>query len=420
MQPVSAYEVDTHYHWTFFLALYVGFSWDEAHLIASGDQRMDETDLVAGTPETIRHPLTANPNNFEWHALNRDNSLKDKRLEELKQKALDEPDIDMKLVKFGQYLHYLQDMEPHDTYGSFYGHFIPGHKPDSPANNKEKFEITIFNTLDSLNDLLVHLNRPQKVIDKTIILPIIDEVVNQSKPGRFSNSGHAANKVTVENAIMNLANSENLDVPSDIQWDGDRPLIQKVIKGGFNVSHDLDRGEPTKHTWDTDQHHTRSLLVEGVIESTSDGFKFPDGTIQSTASAPGGFTLWTQTGNDISYNTGNVGIGTTEPTRGKLSVDNVPDNTYGLSIKSDSIGRGIEILTSDFSYLNTGSSLQLDFIGVEGNTNSNIQAYKDGKVKPANLILQPRGGNVGIGTTSPGSLLELKGAVGSYAGGPHV
>lgn len=47
LQPVSAYEIDTHYHWTFFLALYVGFSWDEAHLIASGDQRMDDTELVA-------------------------------------------------------------------------------------------------------------------------------------------------------------------------------------------------------------------------------------------------------------------------------------------------------------------------------------------------------------------------------------
>ncbi|MBF0103482.1 MAG: tail fiber domain-containing protein [Desulfobacterales bacterium] len=63
---------------------------------------------------------------------------------------------------------------------------------------------------------------------------------------------------------------------------------------------------------------SQKLTVAGTIESTTGGFKFPDGTIQSTA-ATGSSTStsttstgWTESGGNI-YRTGNVGIGTTNP-----------------------------------------------------------------------------------------------------------
>ncbi len=55
----------------------------------------------------------------------------------------------------------------------------------------------------------------------------------------------------------------------------------------------------------------QKLSVAGTVESTSDGFKFPDGTTQTTAS---GSPQWTTNSSNIYYNTGNVGIGTTTPT----------------------------------------------------------------------------------------------------------
>lgn len=86
---------------------------------------------------------------------------------------------------------------------------------------------------------------------------------------------------------------------------------------------------------------SEKLEVAGIIYSTTGGFKFPDGTTQITASidtifdqtdieafgfVTGSHTidtdtvLWTENGNDLSYTTGNVGIGTTTPSE-KLNVN---------------------------------------------------------------------------------------------------
>ena len=53
------------------------------------------------------------------------------------------------------------------------------------------------------------------------------------------------------------------------------------------------------------------LEVNGIISATAGGFRFPDGTIQSSAA---GSRLWAANGSSIYYNNGNVGVGTTTPT----------------------------------------------------------------------------------------------------------
>ena len=68
---------------------------------------------------------------------------------------------------------------------------------------------------------------------------------------------------------------------------------------------------------------TEKLTVTGIVESTLGGFKFPDGTIQTSASSGGGDTAWawwigTGTDGDI-YRMGNVAIGAISATD-KLDV----------------------------------------------------------------------------------------------------
>jgi len=88
---------------------------------------------------------------------------------------------------------------------------------------------------------------------------------------------------------------------------------------------------------------------------------------------------------------GNVGIGTFSPSTA-LEVDGAISTT-----------------TSDYVPGSTGSRLLLETSG-SGNTHSYIQAQSSGGTSNAeDLALQLYGGNVGIGTSSPGEKLTVKG-----------
>ncbi len=58
------------------------------------------------------------------------------------------------------------------------------------------------------------------------------------------------------------------------------------------------------------------LTVAGTVESTSGGFKFPDGTTQTSAASGNG--IFSLSGTNAYYNNGNIGIGTATPNH-KLS-----------------------------------------------------------------------------------------------------
>ncbi len=115
--------------------------------------------------------------------------------------------------------------------------------------------------------------------------------------------------------------------------------------------------------------------------------------------------------NTYFYN-GNLGLGSSDFTRAKLTISRVPDGIYGLSVQgstsNDSKTRVAEFLNTDFLYQVSGSSAQFQFSGHSGQATFEIDVFNYGKKSPGHLSMQANtNGFVGIGTSTPAAKLHV-------------
>ncbi|HXT62956.1 MAG TPA: hypothetical protein VN696_07970 [Pyrinomonadaceae bacterium] len=144
------------------------------------------------------------------------------------------------------------------------------------------------------------------------------------------------------------------------------------------------------------------LDVAGQIRSSSGGFVFPDGTVQTTAAAGSGSSQWLNNATGIHYSSGNIGIGTDSPgAKLHLSAGDYsfalfgPNTTWGGSL---AVGSGNSFLTpisARAQVLSSNGNLHLD-----GGVGENVYIAW---LNASNTIINGQGGNVGIGTQTPGT-----------------
>jgi hypothetical protein len=167
-----------------------------------------------------------------------------------------------------------------------------------------------------------------------------------------------------------------------------------------------------------------------------DGLMFPDGTLQTTASTGGGDSLWSESGSNIFYDAGNVGIGSTSAEH-PLDVRNAA-SVATLNVENTSASSGTAIAATAQS--GTGATA----IRAETSSTNGYALYATNEAESGNAFgiysksMSPTGiafrghtsgpdgyglyltggrhfiaGNVGIGTSSPQAKLHIGGTAGT-------
>jgi hypothetical protein len=115
-------------------------------------------------------------NKIQWHAFGH----RDDRFHELWQRSLDEPDLEYRLVKLGQFMHFLEDWESHAGYGVRMGHAratFSGRDPDSLGTSMARNRRMVQSALEHLLRTCEDLGRLNADIDQILaeMMKTIDE-----------------------------------------------------------------------------------------------------------------------------------------------------------------------------------------------------------------------------------------------------
>ena len=121
--------------------------------------------------------------------------------------------------------------------------------------------------------------------------------------------------------------------------------------------------------------------------------------------------IYDTTGINTTFKNGNVGIGVANPgdkldVNGSVQIYGV-NGSASLYVNADNVGRGIRLSTQDFNGT-TGSMFSIGMGAGSGATFAQLQSYNGASY--GNISINGGGGNVGIGTSTPFTPLQVHGA----------
>jgi hypothetical protein len=156
------------------------------------------------------------------------------------------------------------------------------------------------------------------------------------------------------------------------------------------------------------------LDVSGPIRSSSGGIVFPDGSTQTTA-----YTQLVSGSNAINQVNGNVGIGTTSPSDALTVANGSTANAWvsPFNVVDTNSGGGqfnLSLFHGATSNAAAGDFLLSNNIGniiISPNASGKALTFIGGYWTNAPSMVIKDGGNIGIGTTTPGAKLEVNGGL---------
>jgi hypothetical protein len=314
---LGAFAPDTHYYLTFGMALATCFDWKEAHIIASGDEMTDRNKTTVAETSLKKRKKRA------WHAFGHSTE----QLNALWQRVLDEEFHELQMMKFGQFLHYLQDWEAHAGYPLTIGHAlatIAGKDPDSLAKSQARTDRMVQASLDHMAMLCAELGRlPEGVSDSDLALfddadeadadRIIEDLISSSKPGwrakgfgAFGKEGEEIvrkNKTRVEQYIERVLRPMGVEIPEDFKPGDDEhgipPPIELIYDDEGELAGELSEAVEKARQEREKEFEDRPSDVElARAERTDDGWDilvkvknnrrdpFPDGSLRLIATDP--------------------------------------------------------------------------------------------------------------------------------------
>lgn len=191
--PAMAYDGDTHYAWTYYLAIHVGYTPRQAYQLASAAWAIDhdaqtgplhatKTDTYSGAPNPTIERVWRRFHAFADAVYVGTRPDVDAVSERRREGEATLAAIGVRQRNIGAQIHYLQDFFAHNEYDSVRGHAIWGHAPDRIGHRPNRARAMTKRTIQALVEFAPSVGVEPRMPDEERLWVVLDRLSKVNPP----------------------------------------------------------------------------------------------------------------------------------------------------------------------------------------------------------------------------------------------